>query len=58
MSEVEEWGDNREGEEKKTGRSLAGRLTRVCPARVKEEGDVNYPVRLESMLIPIQRQPP
>ena len=58
MSEVEEWGDNREGEEKKAGRSsLAGQIHESLP-RERREGDVNYPVRLGSMLIPIQRQSP
>jgi len=52
VSEVEEWGDNREGEEKLRTKggvvvSLA-RFTRICPARVKEEGDVNSPVKLGS----------
>ena len=40
MSEVEEWGDNREGEEKlrtKGGVVSLARFTRVCPARGREE---------------------
>ena len=59
MSEVGEWGDNREGEEKKAGRSsLAGQIHESLPRESKGGGDVNSPVKLESMLIPIQRQSP
>ena len=39
MSEVEEWGDNREGEEKKAGRSsLAGQINESLPRESKGGG--------------------
>ena len=38
MSEVEEWGDNREGEEKKAGRSLAGQINESLPGEIKGGG--------------------
>ena len=49
----------RDGEEKKEGREeevSGGRLSRVCPARLKEEGG-SYQLlcKLTELLIPIQR---
>ena len=49
VSEVGEWGE-REGGKGKEGRQggvvTRTRLERVCPARLREEGDVNSPVSL------------
>jgi len=49
----------RERKRRQGGVVSLARFTRVCPARGREEeGDVNSPVKLGSMLIPIQRQSP
>ena len=53
----ENWENEREGEERrKAGRSsLRARLSRVCPARLREEGGrVQLSCKLRELLVPIQ----